>query len=96
MVKYDDSLSSFRLWDPKLASMSVKYYTCISFGNRSFIFRALCIGLISVRFNLAVSKHYNTFPFSFGKNTHLFHHSDVVSTSKGIMIVVFVGILVPL
>ena len=47
VVKYDDSLYSFRLWHPQSASVSVRYHMCIIFGYMLVTGGLLNISLVS-------------------------------------------------
>ena len=82
-VRYDDLLSSLRLWYLELASMSERYLTLLSFGYMSFSMGSLCMGLINAWFNHAGSRHSHTLPLALGTNTKLLHHSNVSSTPRG-------------
>ena len=62
----------------------------VNFGNISFRVHPLWNGHINALLNLARSRHNLTFPFDFGTNTKLFHHSTPISiiTSLGMVFMV--------
>ena len=89
VVRYDDLVSNYRLWYPKLTSMIDIYFTLLSLGTMSFNVGPLCMGLISTWFSLARSKYNLTLPFALGTNTKLLHHSANSSTPRGVMMSIF-------
>ena len=85
IIKYDDFLSNFKLWYPKLTSIIDIYYTLLNIGRVSFDMQPLWRSLINVWFNLAGSKHNLTLLFALGTNTNLLHHSTVSSIPSGMI-----------
>ena len=80
-----DFVVHFRLWYPKLASISFRYCIFVSYGNISLIVVSLCIGLISNGLSLSGSKHGQKIPFNLGTITKLLHHSAVLSACIGMI-----------
>ena len=89
VVRYDDLVSNWRLWYPKLASIIDIYFTLLSLGNMSLSVGPLCINLINAWFSHARSRHNLTLPFTLGTNTKLLHHSAVSSTPRGVIMSIF-------
>ena len=83
VVRYDDFLSSFKSWCPWLASIGERYCTLLNFGSKSLSIGPLCTSFINAWFSLARSKHSLTFPFGFGTNTKLLHHSTAFPMPSG-------------
>ena len=73
MVRHEDVLSDFSLCHPKLAPISVRYFTFVIFENISLV-GLLCTGLISAWLHLSGSKQRWMVPFSFEIITKLLHH----------------------
>ena len=71
VVRYNDFLSSFRLWYPELASIIDIYFTILSLGNISFNMGPQCTGLINTWFILAGSKPNLTLSFACGTDKKL-------------------------
>ena len=88
-IKCDDCSTSFKLWDPKLTLMSMRYLTPANLGSMSLKIGPLWIGLIRTLFNWARSKHNLTLPCAFGTTVKLLHHSDVSSISRSTIICYF-------
>ena len=85
-VKYNDFLSSLRLWLPKFASIKVRFCTFASFRNMSLTASPPCIGLISVLLSYAGLRCRHTVQFGLGIMMKLLHLSAVLSTPNGAII----------
>ena len=85
VVRYDYLSSNFKLWYSELTSLIERYCTLFKFGKISLSAVPICTSLISPWFSLARSRHNLTFPFSFGSNMKLLHHSAVSSMPSGVM-----------
>ena len=95
MVRYEDFLSSFKLWYPEFASIRERYFALSSFGRISFRVCPLCIGLISAWFKCAGSRHNLTLPLALVTSTKLWHHSNGLLTPSSAMMSNFVLFLSP-
>ena len=85
VIRYSDFLSNFRLWYPELASMIDMYLILLNLGSMSFNVGPLCIGFINACFNHAGYKHTLALPLALGTKTKVLHHSDILSTSCGVI-----------
>ena len=85
MDKKQGASSNFRLWQPKLVSVSVRYLTHAILSRISFniglyvqvLLAFLKSGQVNAQLNLTIS---------FRTKTKLLHHSNVLSTSNDTMI----------
>ena len=77
MVKYEDFVSTFRLWQPELTSVMVVLHTLVSLGSTSFNVGPLCIGLINAWLSLAGSRHKGTAQLNLGTTMKLLHLSAI-------------------
>ena len=85
-VLFDELSSSFILWKPAFASISVIYFMPAGLSRMSFKVRPLCTGLISTLLNLARSRYSLILSFTLGTIMKLLHHPEVFSMPMGTII----------
>ena len=83
MVRYEDFLSSFKLWYPDLTSIRERYFALLCFGRILFSVSPLCMGLNSAWFRCTGSRHNLTISLPLGTNTKLLHLSTDSLTHSG-------------
>ena len=89
-VKYDDHLSSFRLWQPQLAWFSVRKFKLAGLHRITFNVGPLCTGLIHSLLSLDGSRHNLALQFNLGINMKLLHYSDVSFMPRRLLFAAFV------
>ena len=87
-LKNNDLSLTLKLLYLNLASISMMYLSPTSLKCMLYSVGSLWIGQINVLSNHARPKHNLTFPLALGTR-HLLHHSDISSTSEGIIICCF-------
>ena len=89
VVRYNDCISSLRLWYPELTSIMNMYCTLFSLGSISFSVGPLCIGLINAWLGCTGSRHGWTnyhFTVCFGyQHKAITPFCHVLSTPRGVM-----------
>ena len=75
IVRYGDLSSSFKLWQPELAYVNMRYFTTTCLCRMSISTGLLWRDLISALLSPAGSRHSLTMPLALGTNKKLLHHS---------------------